>query len=76
MKNGVTCLVSMFPSRIMVLKFSKKVLFFCNSVLTAARYLSLLKQFIYIYASERSRYVLSENVRHCLLYYDFLFQSY
>ena len=58
-KNGVICLVSMFPSWVMVLKLSKKCIF-CNFVLTSARNLSLLKQ-IYMYASERSRYSLSEN---------------
>ena len=54
-KNGVICLVSMFPSWAMVLKLSKKVYFlqffvnFCNYVLTSARKLSLSKQFTYIH---------------------------
>ena len=46
-KNGVICLVSMFPSWIMVFKLSKK-------------YRKSVKA-IYIYASESSRYTLSEN---------------
>ena len=48
-KNGAICLVSMFPSWVMVLKlpeFSKK----SNSIKS-----------IYIYASERSHYPISEN---------------
>ena len=56
-KNGVICLVSMFPFWLMVLKLSKKCIF-CNFVLTSGRNLI---QAIYIYASERSRYTLSEN---------------
>ena len=47
-KNGVICLVPMFPSWVMVLKLSKKV-HFCNFVLTSARNLCLLKQFTYIH---------------------------
>ena len=43
-KNRVICLVSMFPSWVMVCKLSKKCIFY-NSVLTSARKLSLLKQF-------------------------------
>ena len=46
-KNGVICLVSMFPSLVMVLKLSKKCIF-CNFVLTSARNLSLLKRFTYM----------------------------
>ena len=58
-KNGVICLVSMFPTWVMVLKLSKKGHFLqfwanlgkkCNSI-----------KAIYIYASGRSRYALSEN---------------
>ena len=43
---------------------------FCNFVLTPVRNLSLLKQFMSIYASERSRYALSENgiVYHVMTY--------
>ena len=48
-KNRFICLVSMFPSWLMVLKLSKKVCFFFNFVLTSARNLSLLKQFTYIH---------------------------
>ena len=47
-KNGVICLVSMFPSWVMVLKLPKKV-YFCNFVLTSAGNLSLLKQFTYMH---------------------------
>ena len=46
-KNGIICLVSMFPCWTMVLKLSKKCSFW-NSALTAARNLSLLKQFTYM----------------------------
>ena len=46
-KNGVFCLVSMFPSRL-VLKLSKKCIF-CNFVLNSAGNLSLLKQFTYMH---------------------------
>ena len=47
-KNGVICLVSMFPSRFMVLKLSKKMHFW-NFLLTSVRNLSLLKQFTYMH---------------------------
>ena len=47
-KNGVICLVSMFPSRVMVLKLSKKMHFW-NFLLTSVRNLSLLKQFTYMH---------------------------
>ena len=51
-KIGVICLVSMFPMWVMVCNLSKKVHFlqFLKSVET-----------IYIYASEGSHYILSEN---------------
>ena len=64
-KNGIICLVSMFPSWFMVLKLSKKE-HFCNFVLSSARNLSLLK----LYGSERSRYALSENgsVYYAMIY--------
>ena len=45
-KYGVISLVSVFPSRVMVLKLPKKGFCFCNFVLTSA---SILKQFTYIY---------------------------
>ena len=38
----------MFPSRVMVLKLSKKVHFFFSFMLTSARNLSILKQFTYM----------------------------
>ena len=47
-KNGVICLASMFPSRIVVLKLFKKYIF-CDFVLTSGRNLGLLKQFTYIH---------------------------
>ena len=68
-KNGVICLVSMFPSWIMVLKLSKKVHFlqFCADLSKKSKSIKV----IYIYASERSRYTLSENgiVYSALTYY-------
>ena len=68
-KNGVICLVTIFPSWVMVLKLSKK-LHFCNFVLTSAINLSL--KAIYIYASERSWYALSENgIVYCAMTYYF-----
>ena len=58
-KNGVICLVSMFPSWVMVLKLSKKVTFlqFCTNLSKKPKSIKA----IYIYASERTHYVLSEN---------------
>ena len=52
-KNGVICLVSMFPSWVMVLKLSKKVHFlqFCADLSKKSKSIKA----IYIYASERSR---------------------
>ena len=64
-KNGVICVVLMFPSWVMILKLAKKVFFF-NFVLTSAKKSKHVKT-IYIYASERSRYALSENV---IFYYE------
>ena len=48
-KNGVICLVSMFFLWVMVLKLSKKGIFFFTFVLTSARNLGLLKHFTYMY---------------------------
>ena len=59
-KNGVICVVFMFPSWVMILKLLKKVHFF-NFVLTSAKIYNYVKA-IYIYASETSCYALSENV--------------
>ena len=58
-KNGIICLVSMFPSWIIVLKLSKKVHFlqFYANLNEKSKTIKA----IYIYASERSRYSLSEN---------------
>ena len=57
-KNGFICLVSVFPSWVMVLKLSKKVHFlqFCADLSKKSKSIKA----IYIYASERSRYALSE----------------
>ena len=80
-KHGVICLVSMFPSEVMILKLSKKVHFlqFCADLSKKSKSIKA----IYIYASERSRYVLSENdiVYHAMTwkldkslhFYDLLF---
>ena len=69
-KNGVICLVSMFPSWVMVLKLSKKVHFlqFCADLSKKSKSIKA----IYIYASERSRYALSENgIVYCAMTYYF-----
>ena len=47
-KNGVICLVGVFPSFVKVLKLSKKCIF-CNFVLTTIRTLSLIEQFTYMH---------------------------
>ena len=59
-KNGLICLVSMFPSWVVVCKLSKKVHFlqFCADL--TKKYNSV--EAIYIYVSESSHYTLSENV--------------
>ena len=70
MKKEVICLVSVFPSRVMVVKFSKKVHFlqFCADLSKKSRSIKV----IYIYASERSRYILSENgIVYCAMTYYF-----
>ena len=58
-KNGVICLVSMFPSWVMVCKLSKKGHFlqFCADLSKKSKSVKA----IYIYASESSHYTLSEN---------------
>ena len=58
-KYGVICLVSMFPSWVIVLKLSKKVHFlqFCADLSKKSTPIKA----IYKYASKRSRYTLSEN---------------
>ena len=57
-KNRAIGLVSMFPSRVMVLKLSKKTQFlqFCADLSKKSKYI----KGIYIYASERSRCAFSE----------------
>ena len=69
-KNGVICLVSMFPSWVMVLKLSKKVQFlqFCADLGKKSKSIKATS----IYASERSRYALSENgIVCCAMTYYF-----
>ena len=58
-KKRDICLVSMFPSRVMILKLSKKVhiLQFCADLGKKSKSINA----IYIYASARSCYALSEN---------------
>ena len=58
-KNGVICLVSIFPSRVMVRKLSKKVHFFqfWDDLSQKSKYIKA----IYIYASARAPWILSEN---------------
>ena len=58
-KIGVICLVSMFHSWVMVCKLSKKVQFlqFCADLRKKVKSVEA----IYIYASESSHYILSEN---------------
>ena len=58
-KNGVICLVSMFPSWVMVRKLSKKV-YFLQFYADLSKKSKSVKA-IYIYASEGSHYTLSEN---------------
>ena len=61
MKNGFIFVVFIFLSCIMILKLSKIVQFFFNFVLTPEKKSKYVKA-IYIYASKRSSYALSENV--------------
>ena len=68
-KNWVICLVPMFPSWDRFLKLSKKVYFlqFCADFSKKSNSITA----IYIYASERSRYALSENGIIMLMTYCF-----
>ena len=69
-KNGVICLVSMFPSWVMVLKLSKKVQFlqFCADLSKKSKSIKATS----MYASERSRCELSENgIVYCAMTYYF-----
>ena len=58
-KNGVICLLSMFPSRVMALKCSKNVHFmqFCADLSKKPKSLKAIS----IYASQQSRHTLSGN---------------
>ena len=47
-KDGVICLVPMFPSWVIVLRLHKKCIL-CNFVLTSARNIILLKKFTYMH---------------------------
>ena len=58
-KNGVICPVSMFPSRVMVCKLSKKVNFLQSCVDLSKKSKSESAKTIYICASESSHYTLS-----------------
>ena len=58
-KIGVICLVSMFPTWVMVYKLSKKVHFLQLCVKLSKKSKSVEE--IYIYASESSHYTPSEN---------------
>ena len=62
-QNGVICLVSMFPSWVMVLQLSKKVNFLQFYADLNKKSKSI--KAVYIYASERSRYALAENCIVC-----------
>ena len=69
-KNGVICLVFMFPSWVMVLKLCKKVHFLqlCADHSKETKFVKA----IYIYASESFHYTLSENdmVYKCLSHHS------
>ena len=69
-ENGVICLVSMLLSWVIFFKLSKKVHFlqFCADLSKKSTSIKV----IYIYASERSRYTLSENgIVCCAMTYYF-----
>ena len=57
-KNGVVCLVSMFPSRVMVLTLSLQFLQLCADLSKKSESVKA----IYIYESERSRCALYKMV--------------
>ena len=67
-KYGVISLVSVFPSRVMVLKLPKKGILFLQFCVDLSKYIKA----IYIYISERSRYALSENG---IVYYTLFYCS-
>ena len=58
-KNGVFCLVSFFPSWVMVLKFPK-IRHFLRICVELSKKSKSIKA-IFLYPSERSHYALSEN---------------
>ena len=59
MTNRVICLISMFPSWVMVLRLSKNLSFF--AICADLRKKSKSIKAIYLYASERARFTISEN---------------
>ena len=73
-EKKVICLVSMFPSRVMVLKLLRKVHFwqFCADLSKKSKSIKT----IYKYASGMSRYPLSESGKYWLLCCDVLFRRY
>ena len=58
-ENGIMCLISMFSFWVMVLKFSRKCIFFqfCTELSKKPKSVKA----IYIYASKKSHYLLPEN---------------
>ena len=62
-QNDVICLVSMLPSLVIVLKLSKKVYFL--QFFAGLSKKTNTSKVIYIYASERPHYALSENCIVC-----------
>ena len=69
-KNGVICLVSVFFFWVMVLKLSKKGIFFFHFCADLSKKSRSIKT-LYIYLSGRSCYALSENgiVYYAMTYY-------
>ena len=69
-KNGVLCLVSMFPSWFTVLKLSYKVNFWQFNADLSKKFKSV--KAVYMYASKRSCYALQENgIVHYAMTYCF-----
>ena len=60
-KSGVICLVFMFPSWVIVCKFSKKVHFLQYCADLSKKSVDCSVEAIYIYATESSHYTLPEN---------------
>ena len=64
-KNWVICMVFMFLSWVIVVKLYKNVVFlqFCADISKKSKFIKA----IYIYASERDNYILSENAIFIML---------